>query len=243
MWPTASEPDARGLGEVSQSLRSLFYYHQDVLTFHRYFLNCATHTYGSKPSGWLLVNRPVGADAQLDIQPGEQGCDAAPGSDCLRQVLIIGNPVLWWGCLVALIASAVLWVGTRDWRYGVAVVGTLATWLPWLLYDDRPIFIFYSILALPFLVLAATLVMGRLLGSASGPVGASYRRGGRRGLLLRARAGQLRLVLADLDRPAADPPGVDGADLVRAVDLTDLISPRGYRVPWRPDTPRGITFM
>ncbi len=171
VWPTASEPDARGLGEVSQSLRSLFYYHQDVLTFHRYFLNCATHTYGSKPSGWLLVNRPVGADAQLDIKPGEQGCDAAPGSDCLRQVLIIGNPVLWWGCLVALIASAVLWVGTRDWRYGVAVVGTLVTWLPWLLYDDRPIFIFYSILALPFLVLAATLVMGRLLGSATGPSG------------------------------------------------------------------------
>ncbi|MFN8196422.1 MAG: phospholipid carrier-dependent glycosyltransferase [Nocardioidaceae bacterium] len=170
-WPTAKEPDAQGFGEVTQSLRSLFYYHQDVLTFHRYFLNCATHTYGSKPSGWLLVNRPVGADAQLDIKPGEQGCDAAPGSDCLRQVLIIGNPMLWWGSVIALIASAVFWVGTRDWRFGVAVVGTLVTWLPWLLYDDRPIFIFYAILCLPFLVLSTTLVIGKLLGSSNEPSG------------------------------------------------------------------------
>jgi hypothetical protein len=168
-WPTAGEKDASGPGEVTQSLRSLWYYHQDVLTFHRYFLNCAQHDYGSKPSGWLLVNRPVGADAQLGIQPGEQGCDAAPGSDCLRQVLIIGNPVLWWGCALALLASIVLWVGTRDWRYGVAVVGTLSTWLPWLMYDDRPIFIFYAILSLPFLVLAATLVLGRLIGGTLQP--------------------------------------------------------------------------
>jgi len=163
-WPTAREPDASGLGEVGQSLRSLWYYHQDVYTFHSHFLNCAEHTYASKPLGWLLLNRPVGVDAQLDIKPGEQGCGAPRGSDCLRQVLLLGNPVLWWGSLVALAVSAVLWVGARDWRYGVAVVGTAATWLPWLLYDDRPIFSFYAILTLPFLVLACTLVLGRLLG-------------------------------------------------------------------------------
>ena len=170
-WPTATQKDASGAGEVTQSLRSLWYYHQDVLTFHRYFLNCATHTYGSKPIGWLLVNRPVGADAQLDIKPGERGCDAPADSDCLRQVLIIGNPVLWWGGVLAVIASAVLWVGTRDWRFGVAVIGTLVTWLPWFLYDTRPIFIFYAILCLPFLVLAITLVMGKLLGRTTEPSG------------------------------------------------------------------------
>ena len=36
-----------------------------------------------------------------------------------------------------------MWVGARDWRFGVAVVGAASTWLPWLLYDDRPIFSFY----------------------------------------------------------------------------------------------------
>ncbi|MFT3874178.1 MAG: phospholipid carrier-dependent glycosyltransferase [Nocardioides sp.] len=170
-WPTAKEPDAHGLGEVVQSLRSLWYYHQDVFTFHSHFLNCASHTYGSKPLGWLLVNRPVGADAQLHIQPGDQGCDAAPGSDCLRQVLIIGNPTLWWGGVIALIASLVFWIGQRDWRFGIPVIGTLVTWLPWFRFDDRPIFIFYAILTLPFLVLALTLVIGKLLGASSEPTG------------------------------------------------------------------------
>ena len=168
-WPTADEPDASGPAELVQSLRSLWYYHQDVYTFHTHFLNCSTHTYASKPRGWLILNRPVGVDAQTKIQPGSQGCDAPKGSDCLRVITLLGTPALWWGGCVAVIAAAVLWLGTRDWRYGVAVVGTLSTWLPWLQYDDRPIFSFYAIITIPFLVLAATLLMGRMLGSSSAP--------------------------------------------------------------------------
>jgi dolichyl-phosphate-mannose--protein O-mannosyl transferase len=49
------------------------------------------------------------------------------------------------------------------------VVGTLSTWLPWLQYDDRPIFSFYAVVTIPFLVLAITLLMGRLLGTSSAP--------------------------------------------------------------------------
>ena len=36
----------------------------------------------------------------------------------------------------------------------LCVVGVASTWLPWLLYDDRPIFSFYAVLSLPFVVLA-----------------------------------------------------------------------------------------
>ena len=75
-WPTRTEPDAQGLGEVTQSLRSLASYHRDVYVFHTQFLNGATHTYASNPAGWLLLNRPVGVAADTDIQPGQQGCDA-----------------------------------------------------------------------------------------------------------------------------------------------------------------------
>ena len=103
--------------------------------------------------------------AQLDIKPGKQGCEAAKGSDCLRQVLLIGTPVLWWGGVLALLYAVVAWVGRRDWRFGVPVVGLLSAWLPWFLYDDRPIFIFYAINMLPFTVLAVTLLMGRILSA------------------------------------------------------------------------------
>ena len=168
-WSTATEPDAEGFGEVVQSLHSLMLYHRDLYTFHTHFLNDATHSYASKPSGWLLLNRPVGVDAQLDIPPGEQGCEAEEGSSCLRIVTLLGNPVLWWGGCVALLAAVPLWLGARDWRFGVPVVGVASTWLPWLLYDDRPIFIFYSIATLPFLVLGVVLGLGTLLGASPQP--------------------------------------------------------------------------
>jgi dolichyl-phosphate-mannose--protein O-mannosyl transferase len=168
-WATASQPDAEGLGEVRQSLHSLWDYHQDVYTFHAHFLNDSSHVYASRPIGWLLMSRPVGVDAQLDIQPGSQGCDAPAGSTCLRQVLLLGNPLIWWAGTLALVFALVRWLGGRDWRFGVAVVGVTSTWLPWLLYDDRPIFIFYAIASLPFLVLGLTLALGSIVGSSNVP--------------------------------------------------------------------------
>jgi dolichyl-phosphate-mannose--protein O-mannosyl transferase len=163
-WPTRTEPDAHGLGELTQSLRSLAHYHRDVYVFHTQFLNGATHTYASNPAGWLLLNRPVGVAADTDIKPGQQGCDAPRGSTCLRQVLLLGNPVIWWGGVVALLFAAAMWLGARDWRYGLTLLGTASTWLPWLMYDNRPIFSFYAIVTLPFLVLAITLALGRVVG-------------------------------------------------------------------------------
>ncbi len=168
-WPTATEPDASGVGEVVQSLRSLWYYHQDVYTFHTHFLNCSDHHYASSPAGWLFINRPVGVAADTKIQPDEPDCDAAEGSVCYRQVLLIGTPVIWWGGVLALLFAGAMWVGTRDWRFGVILVGALSTWLPWLFYDDRPIFFFYAIATLPFLVLAITLAMGVLIGPSRHP--------------------------------------------------------------------------
>ena len=168
-WPTRDQKDASGLGEVTQSLTSLMHYQRDVYVFHTHFLNDSTHTYASKPSGWLLLNRPVGVAADTGIKPGTQGCHAPAGSDCLRQVLLLGTPILWWGGILALIYAAVMWVGARDWRFGLAIVGTGSTWLPWLQYADRPIFIFYAVVTLPFLVLAITLAMGKLIGPSTAP--------------------------------------------------------------------------
>ncbi len=164
-WGTYLRRDAHGFfPELWQSLRSLWHYHHDVYSFHTGFLNDSSHIYQSNPWGWPLLNRPVGVDAQLEIAPGEQGCAAAAGSTCLRQVLLLGNPVLWWFGSIAALWALVSWIGRRDWRYGLVVVGIAANWLPWLRYDDRPIFSYYAIAMLPFLVLGATLLLGEILG-------------------------------------------------------------------------------
>jgi dolichyl-phosphate-mannose-protein mannosyltransferase len=167
-WPTRDQPVKSGLASIPQDLERLWYYHKDVYTFHTHFLNCATHPYASQPAGWLLLNKPVGVAVDT-VSAGTQGCPAGTPQDCLRQVLLLGTPALWWGCALAALAGLVFWVGARDWRFGVAIVGIAFSWLPWLPYGDRPIFSYYAIVTLPFLILAATLVIGKLIGAGRGP--------------------------------------------------------------------------
>ena len=171
-WGSYLAADADGLGEVAQSTRSLWNFHQEVWGFHTgEGINSETHVYQSDPWGWLLMNRPVGIAADTDIEAGTRGCPETAGT-CIRQVLAIGTPALWWGGMLALLASLWFWVGSRDWRFGLALVGVASTWLPWLRFSERPVFFFYAVAVIPFTVIATTLVLGKILG----PPGRTRRR-------------------------------------------------------------------
>ena len=169
------EPDAWP-AEIAQALRDLWNYHEQIWRFHTVDVVDTTsedpHPYESSPRGWLLLNRPVGIDLQGDIKPGDQGCTAAEGSTCLRQVLALGNPAVWWFGAAALGASLWWWWARRDWRFGVPVVAVAASWLPWFAFDDRSIFSFYAVTIVPFTCAATALVLGKALG----PIEASVRR-------------------------------------------------------------------
>ena len=84
----------------------------------------------------------------------------------MRVISGIGTPALWWAAVFALVAAAILWVGARDWRFGIPVVGVLSGWLPWFAHDDRPLFFFYAIAFVPFSAMAVALCLGRILGPA-----------------------------------------------------------------------------
>ena len=122
------------------------------------------HPYASSPRGWLLDSRPVGVDLQNDIAPGEDGCQTPPGETCLRQVLALGNPAVWWLGAAALLVSLWRWVARRDWRFGVPLVAVASGWLPWFRWDDRDLFLFYAVAFIPFTCAALAMVMGVLLG-------------------------------------------------------------------------------
>jgi dolichyl-phosphate-mannose-protein mannosyltransferase len=158
-------PDAAPTKLLGKSLASLLHYHREIWNFHTGdFINHAEHAYRANPSGWLIVARPIGIDAVNSIKPGTDGC-LGP-DECLRVISGIGTPALWWAAIIALLAAAILWVGARDWRFGIPVVGVLAGWLPWFGYQDRPLFFFYAIAFLPFSVMAVALCLGRILGGA-----------------------------------------------------------------------------
>jgi dolichyl-phosphate-mannose-protein mannosyltransferase len=105
------------------------------------------HPYESRPWSWLLLARPVAYFYQC-LPEGAPDCRSA-------EIIGIGNPVVFWGSLVALPFAALAWVRRRDWRAGVPTVAFAAQYFPWYL-AARTQFLFYMTPITPFLVLADT---------------------------------------------------------------------------------------
>ena len=80
------------------------------------------------------------------------------------EVLALGNPIIWWAAAGALVHQSWRWFSRRDWRSGAVVVAVLAGWLPWLGFQGRTIFTFYSVAFVPFLCMVLALTLGTMLG-------------------------------------------------------------------------------
>ncbi|WP_242511529.1 dolichyl-phosphate-mannose--protein mannosyltransferase [Pengzhenrongella frigida] len=178
----AATHPGEGVAWLPESLRSLWKYHGDMWEFHN---NLATaHSYAAHPLGWPVQWRPTSFFYETPVP-----ANAACGSDrCSQAITALGNPILWWGATVAIVAVVWWLVRTRDWRAGAALSGIVAGWLPWFAYAHRTIFTFYSIAFLPWMVLTLTYAIGKVLGNAS-DAPARRRRG------VRWVAGYLTLVL------------------------------------------------
>ncbi|MFF2201575.1 dolichyl-phosphate-mannose--protein mannosyltransferase [Streptomyces sp. NPDC058145] len=142
-------------------LRSLWHYEHEVYKFH---VGLSTpHTYQSNPWSWLVLGRPVSYFYESP-SPGADGCPADAGGKCAREVLAIGTPVLWWAGIVALLYVLWRWAFRRDWRAGAIACGIAAGYLPWFMYQERTIFLFYAVVFLPFLCLALAMLIGAIIG-------------------------------------------------------------------------------
>lgn len=140
------------------ALGSLWEYHVHAYQFHTGLH--AKHDYQSTPWSWLTLGRPVAYYYSSD-----PGC----GSDsCSAEVIALGTPLLWWSFIPALLVSAWRWLAGRDWRAGVILLLSVGAGIvPWTFYPTRTMFYFYTLPALPFLILAVTLALGMVLGPGS----------------------------------------------------------------------------
>ncbi|MDN5857383.1 MAG: phospholipid carrier-dependent glycosyltransferase [Pseudonocardia sp.] len=148
---------------VPDALQGLFVYAGHVLRFHESLTTQAqgAHPWESKPWTWPMGLRPMLYHYQSG--PEITGCGT---DDCIRSVMLIGTPALWWPAL-AVLAFGLWRAGTRpDWRWAAVLVGYGAGVLPWFLNVDRQMYFFYMTPVAPFLVLATVLVMGEALGRA-----------------------------------------------------------------------------
>lgn len=165
-WSSVDDTPNNTAEEVAHDLNILWNYHKEIYAFHTgEYLKSKTHPFESHPGGWPFINRPLGIASTSGDNTVIPNCP--DGEQCVRQVLAIGTPVLWWGGALALIVGLGYWSMRRDWRFGVPLVGVATTWLPWINYDDRQIFYYYAISIIPFTVIATTLVLGKVLGSPS----------------------------------------------------------------------------
>ncbi|NLG56485.1 MAG: phospholipid carrier-dependent glycosyltransferase [Rhodococcus sp.] len=149
---------------LPDGLRALWYYSGNVLTFHSGLTNSAgnVHPWESKPWSWPMGLRPM----LYYYAEGEQvtGCSA---SSCVKAVMLIGTPAVWWLALPML--AWALWraIIGRDWRYAAVLVGYGAAFLPWFLTLDRQMYFFYAVALAPFLAMGMALMLGDILGKAS----------------------------------------------------------------------------
>ncbi|MFF7974087.1 phospholipid carrier-dependent glycosyltransferase [Streptomyces sp. NPDC007905] len=142
-------------------LRSLWHYEHEVYNFHVHL--SSPHTYQSNPWSWIVLGRPVSYFYESP-SPGADGCPAGAGQKCAREVLAIGTPLLWWAACFAIGYVLWRWLLRRDWRAGAIACGIAAGYLPWFLYQERTIFLFYAVVFLPFLCLAVAMLIGAVVG-------------------------------------------------------------------------------
>ncbi|WP_406451029.1 phospholipid carrier-dependent glycosyltransferase [Streptomyces sp. NBC_00876] len=142
-------------------LRSLWHYENQVYDFH---VNLTSgHTYQSNPWSWIVLGRPVSY-----FYEEQNGCTDSATGKCAREVLALGTPLLWWAACFALLYVLWRWFFRRDWRAGAIACGVAAGWVPWFLYQERTIFLFYAVVFVPFLCLAVAMMIGAMLGPAAG---------------------------------------------------------------------------
>lgn len=150
--------DNGGYTGIQGALRSLAHYHSEAYNFHTGLTT--EHSYQSSAWGWPVLARPTSFFYESDgLQCGADKCS--------QEVIALGNPIIWWAAALALFHQVWRWVAVRDWRAGAVLCGFVAGWGPWLLFQERTVFSFYSIVFLPFMIMALTLSFGSLLGSPS----------------------------------------------------------------------------
>ena len=155
--PAAHGHGRSGLPGFAGSLADLWLYHKEMWTFHNGL--STPHTYQSSPYTWLAQYRAT--SFHWANGPEVTGCTSGT---CATDIVALGNPLLWWIGIGALIV--VLWatVRYRNWRTGVITLGYIALYVPWLAYAHRTIFTFYTVAFAPFVALAVAWLIAILAG-------------------------------------------------------------------------------
>jgi dolichyl-phosphate-mannose--protein O-mannosyl transferase len=125
-----------------------------MFTYHSSLVLGAEHIYSSPMWQWILNIRPI-----LYVSNSRDGLRAIIAS--------FGNPVIWWGGLLAMVAMAVRTVTHRDGKALFILIGYLSQILPWVAVS-RIVFIYHYFPSTLFIVLALAHIFNTILDRRQG---------------------------------------------------------------------------
>lgn len=142
----------------SKEFLALLNYHEQMLGFHRTLE--AIHPYESPAWQWPFLLRPT----SFFYTETTENCEAQV---CVNTILGIPNPLIWgvgWVCLVFLL-GALLTTKSNALKANSSLVaaGVFLGFAPWLFVSQRPVFLFYAIAILPFLMLGVSVAIDVLI--------------------------------------------------------------------------------
>lgn len=148
-------------------LIALWNYHQSMLGFHVGLTR--GHPYASPAWEWPFLLRPTAV--WVDSDPGPCGTD-----HCIAVISSIPNPLIWYAGVAA--SVYLLYRLVRGWvlrqpvgaEIGIPLVGLAVTYVPWLMFPERTIFQFYTVVMMPFLVIALALTLRTIAGRRDDPL-------------------------------------------------------------------------
>lgn len=162
---------------LPDALDSWWMYHLKMWKFHNHLTS--KHSYQAKPWEWIVQGRPTvfyWPSSEEKAAFGDCG-----GNDCVATVISLGNPIIWWGAIAALLALVYAAYKLRDWRAWAIIAGYAAGYFPWFGYSHRTIFQFYSIAFTGFVVLALTFALAWVCGILERPDDSLWRIANTRG--------------------------------------------------------------
>ncbi|WP_442601600.1 glycosyltransferase family 39 protein [Paenibacillus sp. KN14-4R] len=132
--------EGHGLKDVISYQKHMYDYHSKLV---------ATHPFGSPWYEWPFMVMPIWYYAGHFLPEGK-----------LSSIISFGNPVVWWGGFIALVATAYFAIKQRSKKLAFLLVCFGAQYLPWV-GVPRLTFIYHYFATIPFLTLMLTYFIGR----------------------------------------------------------------------------------
>jgi dolichyl-phosphate-mannose--protein O-mannosyl transferase len=133
---------------VGHSWRDFLDLNRAIASFHSHFMTDANHPLASRWYEWPFDIKPMPMLSEFYEQR--------------RHVVYgMGNPVVWWLFLPALLWTTVRWFAHRRPADAVLIIAILTAWLPWA-FVQRATFLRYLMPAIPFVAIATATMLADL---------------------------------------------------------------------------------